>query len=396
MPSKIALIPMTLGSTRVKDKNLILVNGRLLVNYVVDACKNSGAFDEIYINSEHEIFRKVAEDAGVKFYNRSPKHGGTKCEMKNKSRQCAKDRCQTHDHFLYDFMKATGADYTFLVHTTSPLLTPETLKAFTEKMVSEKHDVLFSVTEEHIETYVDGKPVNFNPRIKVPTQSLPPIQLTSWALTGWITKSFVESYERDNPSEEGPTFIGNKGIFLIPKTEGLDIDNWEDLYLVEAYLAMRHTFKNRPTFYYNDNVMFIDANVERVMGGDGVSKFNGLEKNQQLVNLDDIKKKMGKPPWSYLLIYSDSDQVAVICQSKKEGCRFHFHTTKDEWWIVLEGGFDWHIRQKDGTEKTIHTKKNDVVFLPKGTPHKILCTTDEPGIRLAHGARDMPHIYLKK
>ncbi|HLC79197.1 MAG TPA: cupin domain-containing protein [archaeon] len=395
MPKKVAMIPLLLESTRIKDKNLLLVNGQLLVYYVIDACKKAGVFDEIYINSPHDIFKGIADKYGVKFYKRSPKHGGLACTMKSKSRTCNGDRCQTHDHFLYDFMKNVGCEHLFLVHTTSPLMTPQTIKNFVEKMEQEKYDSMFSVIEEYVESYVDEKPVNFDPVVKVPTQSLNPIQLTSWALTCWKTKSFMDSYERDDPKEQGPTYCGKVGLFPINKIEGLDIDNWEELYLVEAYLSHRHTLKNRPNFYYSDQIAFIDSDVEKIMKGDGVAKFEGKLPNQTLSNLDEIKNKMGKAPWSYLLVYSDSDQAALICQGKEEGCRYHYHATKDEWWIVLEGSFDWHIKNPDGSEKVISTKKNDVVFLPKGTPHMIVCTSKEPGIRLAHGSRDMPHIYLK-
>lgn len=396
MTKKIAIIPQMLGSNRVKDKNLILIDGRPMAYYVLEACKQAGVFDEIYVNSEHEIFRNFANDFGVKFYKRDPKNGGTACIHKTKSRQCNGDRCQTHDHFLYDFMKNVPCDYLFLVHSTSPLITPETIRKFVDETIKAGKDAMFSVMQEHIETYVGGTPVNFNPKIKKPTQSLPPIQRTSWALTAWKPEAFMKAYEKDDPSDYGPTFLENPGIFPIGKIEGLDIDEWEDLHMVESILSQRHTFKNRPTIYYDDKIAFIDANVERVMSGDGVTKFEGKRSNQTHVNLEEIKQHMGKPPWSYLLIYSDSDQAALICQPKEEGCRFHYHATKDEWWVVMEGAFDWHIQQKDGTERVVHSKKNDIVFLPKGTPHKILCTSDEPGIRLAHGARDMPHIYLKE
>tara|TARA_Y100000310_G_scaffold250097_2_gene256251 strand:+ start:5597 stop:6784 length:1188 start_codon:yes stop_codon:yes gene_type:complete len=395
MIKKVAMIPMLLGSTRVKDKNLLLVNGRPLAYYIIQACKDAGVFDEIYLNSEHEIFRKFADDFGVKFYKRDPKRGGSKNEMANKSEKGSGNRSQSHDHFLYDFMDSVESDYMFLVHTTSPLLKPETIKKFVEKMINSDYDSMFSVIEEQAESYVDGKPINFDPIIKKPTQSLSPVQLTSWALSGWKRKSFTDSYEKDDLNESGPTFVGKMNLFPINKIEGLDIDNLEDLYLVESYLSQKHTFENRPKIYYNEKIAFIDADVERVMSGDGVGKFEGSFSNQELSNFDEIKKKMGNPPWSYLIVYSDSDQAALICQGKKEGCRFHFHTTKDEWWIILQGELEWHVI-KDEKEKIIKTKKNDVVFLPKGTPHKIICVSDEPSIRLAHGARDMPHIYLKE
>ena len=57
----IAVIPIALGSKRIPDKNLVLVDGFPMVHYVVKACKESKVFDEIYINSEHSIFENIAE-----------------------------------------------------------------------------------------------------------------------------------------------------------------------------------------------------------------------------------------------------------------------------------------------------------------------------------------------
>jgi CMP-N-acetylneuraminic acid synthetase len=41
MSKRIAMIPLLLGSTRIKDKNLLLVNGQPLVHYVVKASKEA-------------------------------------------------------------------------------------------------------------------------------------------------------------------------------------------------------------------------------------------------------------------------------------------------------------------------------------------------------------------
>ena len=55
---KVALIPVLLGSTRIPDKNLLLVDGYPMAFYVARACQKAGAFDEIYLNSEHDIVEK--------------------------------------------------------------------------------------------------------------------------------------------------------------------------------------------------------------------------------------------------------------------------------------------------------------------------------------------------
>ena len=70
MKKLIAMIPVLLGSTRVPNKNLILVDGYPLIFYVVNAIKKANIFDEIYINSEHEEFEKISKMLKVNFYKR--------------------------------------------------------------------------------------------------------------------------------------------------------------------------------------------------------------------------------------------------------------------------------------------------------------------------------------
>ena len=48
----IGMIPARLGSKRVKKKNLRLIDGVPLIQYIINAAKNSSYLDEIYINSE--------------------------------------------------------------------------------------------------------------------------------------------------------------------------------------------------------------------------------------------------------------------------------------------------------------------------------------------------------
>ena len=72
----IAMIPARLGSKRVLNKNLRLINGKPLIGYIIDAVKKAGVFDEIYLNSEAEVMRSIADDYGIKFYKR-PDHLST-------------------------------------------------------------------------------------------------------------------------------------------------------------------------------------------------------------------------------------------------------------------------------------------------------------------------------
>jgi CMP-N-acetylneuraminic acid synthetase len=48
----VAMIPCRLGSQRVPKKNLRLLNGKTLSQWVIEACIESNVFDDIFINSE--------------------------------------------------------------------------------------------------------------------------------------------------------------------------------------------------------------------------------------------------------------------------------------------------------------------------------------------------------
>ena len=74
----IAMIPARLGSKRVKNKNLRLLGNKPLISHVIETAKDSNIFDDIYINSESEIFENIANQYNIKFYKLHYKeHSGT-------------------------------------------------------------------------------------------------------------------------------------------------------------------------------------------------------------------------------------------------------------------------------------------------------------------------------
>ena len=56
------MIPARLGSKRVLKKNLRIIGNQPLISYIIDIVKTCKIFDEIYLNSESEIFRNIADE----------------------------------------------------------------------------------------------------------------------------------------------------------------------------------------------------------------------------------------------------------------------------------------------------------------------------------------------
>ena len=390
------MIPALLNSKRVPNKNLMLVDGFPLMYYVIDSCKKSGIFDEIYVSSDELIFKNIADQLGVKFYHRKEENGGSACTMKNSSKDCKGERCSIHDHFLYDFIINHDCDYLVQVHTTSPLLEPTTIKQFTETLV-DSYDSLVTVDETYSESFVNGKPVNFDLHKKQPTQTLDPVESISWALTGWKKETFVNEYE------SGPTFCGNFGTYPISKIESIDVDTMDELYIAEACLNHRKRKENVGKWHFNENITSIESELKDLISMDGspIPNDDVLGHNDKLMKLNEIEEKINNDDtWCYPVVFTDNDQIAFIHQRKGEGCRKHYHPTKDEWWVIFRGTFEYKLwyNAEDPTgepDEVIIAGKEDIVFLEKGTVHVITCISDEPGTRLACGARDMAHVYVK-
>lgn len=242
MHDVIAMIPVLLGSTRVPDKNIILVDGKVLCSYTIDACKASSAFKTIYLNSEDDIFKSIAEKEGILFHNRPQECGGRACQQSTKSRNCAGKRCVINEHYLYNFMTSgTQAEYVCQINATSPLLKPETIKAFVDTLVEGKYDSLFAAQEIRAESFFQGTPISFSLQYKYPSNEIEPISTICWAIAGWRCEAFIEAYDRDDPDENGPAYVGNLGLFPIDEREALDIDEWSTLEVVEQFLIKRRT-----------------------------------------------------------------------------------------------------------------------------------------------------------
>ena len=66
----VGMIPARLGSKRIFQKNLRILGGKPLIAHIIESALATQKFDEIYINSESEIFEEIAINYGIKVNNR--------------------------------------------------------------------------------------------------------------------------------------------------------------------------------------------------------------------------------------------------------------------------------------------------------------------------------------
>jgi len=378
MKKIIGMIPARLGSQRVPKKNLRLLDGRPLISYIIQAAKESNILDDIYINSEADIFREIADSHDIKFYKRP--------EI------CASNSA-TNDDFALDFIQSIDCQIMIQLLPTSPFLSPDDIKQFVTRMLCEKIETMISVKDIQIECMYDNKPVNFIQIEKtLPSQQLKPVQAYACGIMGWEVSRFKENMKKCKAAYHGGD--GSIGFFTLKGYSIVDVDNEEDFMLAEAIIGIKKMTREKAEYYTSQKERNIDIEVDvpTILRKDGID-FMGLfdESNKQLNNIHEIVKTMpGDKSWSQRIINTENNSATLICQLPGEGNRLHYHDNWNEWWYIVDGEWEWEI---EGAK--IIVKKGDVVFIEKGRIHKIMAVGSKPAIRLAVSRQDVAHIYPK-
>jgi len=217
----IAEIPARMGSKRVRNKNVRLLNGKPLIYYTIEACKNSSILKDIYVNSESEEIGKLALKYGVKFYKRSS--------------ELAKDEIAS-DQFNYDFLINNDCDILVMVNPVSPLITGEDIDKVVSFYRANDFDTVITAREERLQAFCEGKPVNFNPNGLLPmTQKIPPIQLCCWSICIWRKEMFIKEFEKNGYA----VFSGKVGLYPLNPLRAIKISTEEDFHLAEMFLKVR-------------------------------------------------------------------------------------------------------------------------------------------------------------
>ncbi len=371
----VAMIPARMGSKRVKAKNLRLIDGKPLIEYILDTVSKVDLFDEIYVNSEDKIFAEIAEKYGIKFYKRPD--------------QLSSDTA-TNDEFAYDFLKNVPCDTLIQILPTSPFLSCGEIKSFVAKMVDDALDTLVSIEQKQIACVYQGKAINFDKLAKnPPSQTMIPVNAYATALMGWKSSKFIENMDAYGVAYHGGE--GNTDYFELRGMSTIDIDREEDFRLAEAIiLANKNLTDKEPQYYTAEKKGHIEMDVPSILEKDGVKINDLFDVNKEVVNINDILSSVDKDiSWSKRVIDTESNSMTILSQLPGEGNRMHYHPDWNEWWYILEGQWEWQI---EGEKRII--KEGDIVFMRKNRIHKITAVGNQRAVRMAVSRSDVEHVYL--
>jgi CMP-N-acetylneuraminic acid synthetase/quercetin dioxygenase-like cupin family protein len=369
----IGMIPARMGSKRVKNKNLRMIDGIPLIQYIINAAKNSSILDEIYINSESKQFESIAKESNINFYQRPE--------------ELSSDTA-TNDDFALDFINNIECDILVQLLPTSPFISTEEIDAFIKAMTDGNFETMISVADVRIECIYKGKPINFEQKEQTPpSQLLEPIKSYACSLMGWQVNRFRENINRYGAAYHGGD--GSVGFFELKGYSTVDIDNEEDFVLAESISISLKQPKINPQYYNSNKNERSEVDVPSILAKDGVKVNDLFDVNNEIVALNEILDSMpSEMSWSKRVIDTESNSMTIICQMPGEGNRRHHHPDWNEWWYIVEGEWDWDI---EGQTKSV--VQGDIVFMEKNRKHKITAAGDSRAIRMAVSRADVAHVY---
>lgn len=213
-----AVIVARKGSKRIKSKSLLKLNGQSLIERKINQLKECKNIDRIVFGSDSDEMINIAKNAGAE-------------TVKRPDYYCNEDIASAND-MISNMMDLIKTDIVVWTHCTNPLLSAKTYDDAVNTYFANinKYDSLLSVTDLKEHLWKDNKPFNYNPYAKKHTlaRDLPPLYMQDGGI-------FIQSYAN---MKKNRYFFGDRPyLYLIPKEEFLDINEYKDYLLAKCIIS---------------------------------------------------------------------------------------------------------------------------------------------------------------
>ena len=225
-----------LGSTRVKFKNLSLIDNKPLFTYLTDSALATSNIDKLFLNTDSQYIVDIAKEIynnKLNYYIRPPHLGSSKAKL---------------DDFVYDFMINFPSDITIFFNPCCLFLKNETIDKAISYFIENNLDSLCASRVAQTLCFINNKPINFSFDIGQPrTQDLEPIHCQTCAFFIWKTETFKNAYKKNSAGN----FCGKFESYGLSTLESIDIDTEEDFLIAESLLIGK---KRKFNFTYHKDV----------------------------------------------------------------------------------------------------------------------------------------------
>tara|TARA_Y100000996_G_scaffold414028_1_gene403792 strand:- start:489 stop:1172 length:684 start_codon:yes stop_codon:yes gene_type:complete len=223
----LAIIPARKNSKGIKNKNIVKVNGKYLINYTINSAKKSKYITDIVGSTDSKKIAQIFKKNNIQFPFFRPKN-------------LSNDKSNIIDTLIFTLkkiekMKKNKYDYICLLQPTSPLRKKNEIDNAIKKIIKTNSDSLISLCkldEPHPYKLVEIKNkkiiFNKNKRNKINNrQQMPDFYMPSGNI--YITKR--------NILLKNKSFFGKKNIYtLIDPKNYININNSVDLKIAKSKL----------------------------------------------------------------------------------------------------------------------------------------------------------------
>tara|TARA_Y100000994_G_scaffold247318_1_gene252457 strand:+ start:731 stop:1477 length:747 start_codon:yes stop_codon:yes gene_type:complete len=231
-----AFIGCRLGSTRVKCKNLLLLDNQPLFSYLTNNALKSKLIDNLYLNTDSKYIVDIAKEIykdDLKYYIR-PQHLGSSAAKL--------------DDFVFDFMNNFKSDLTIFFNPCCIFLKTKTIDNAISYFIKNNLDSLCASRVAQTLCFLKNKPINFSFNTSQPrTQDLESVHCQTCAFFIWKTNTFIEAYEKTAAGN----FCGKFESYGLSTLEAIDIDTEDDFLIAESILVGN---KKKFNFKYHKDV----------------------------------------------------------------------------------------------------------------------------------------------
>ncbi len=211
----VALIPLRGGSKSIPNKNIKILNGKPLSQWVIEAAIKSKFIDEVYISTDSLIIKQTLENLnlGIKFIDRPP--------------EFATDESSTESVMLH-FAELVEFDTLITIQATSPLLKENDLDSAVVQFRNSDFDSMLSAVKS-FRFYWDCnfRPLNYNPSERPRRQDFNGSYVENGAF--YITK-------KDILTKFKCRLGGKIGVFEMDESSFIEIDEPSDWVILENKL----------------------------------------------------------------------------------------------------------------------------------------------------------------
>jgi len=218
------------NSKGIKNKNLIVINGKRLLSYTIKAAIDSKIFDEIVVSSDSAEILHAGKNLKVKNLLKRPK----------KLASDSSGKIPAIKHALIQTEKKLKKKFNYVIDldATSPLRTKKDIIGAFKKFIKTKADNLVSVTESRKNPYFNIVELK-NSRVQLIKKKSQNVLRRQAAPKTYDLNASIYIWKREVLLKKKTLYQKKTVLYEMPQERSFDLDNKTDLEIIGFYLKKK-------------------------------------------------------------------------------------------------------------------------------------------------------------